>query len=67
MANILLRKTIASMLNLPIQQVDAILNAAEAFKSDEIDRDLAMKVFNKFSKKSPQEINRALQMINIEF
>lgn len=67
MANIFLKKTMASMLNMPSDQVDAILNAAEAFKSNEIDRNLAMKLFDKFSKKSPKEINRMLQKIDMEF
>lgn len=67
MANMFLKKTMASMLNMPSDQVEAILNAAEAFKSNEIDRNLAIRLFDKFSKKSPQEINRILQMIDKEF
>ena len=67
MANIFLKKTMASMLNMPTEQVDAILNAADAFKSNEIDRNLAIKIFDKMSKKSPKEINRILQMIDKEF
>ena len=43
MANIFLKKTMASMLNMPSDQVDAILNAAEAFKSNEIDRNRAIR------------------------
>lgn len=67
MANVFLKKTMASMLNMPSDQVEAILNAAEAFKSNEIDRNLAIKLFDKMSKKSPQEINKILQMIDREF
>ena len=67
MANMFLKKTMASMLNMPSEQVEAILNAAEAFKSNEIDRSLAIRLFDKFSKKSPQEINKILQMIDKEF
>ena len=44
----------ASMLNMPSDQVDAILNAAEAFSNNEIDRNLAIKLFDKFSKKTPK-------------
>lgn len=66
MANIFLKKTMASMLDMPMEQVDAILNAAEAFKSNEIDRNLAINLFNKMSKKSPQEINRILKTIDKE-
>ena len=46
MANIFLKKTMASMLNMPMEQVDAILNAAEAFKSNEIDRGAAIELFD---------------------
>lgn len=67
MANIFLKKTMASMLNMPSNQVDAILNAAEAFKSNEIDRGLAIKLFDKFSKKSPKEINEILSYIDKNF
>lgn len=66
MANIFLKKTMASMLNMPSDQVDAILSAADAFRSNEIDRNLAIKLFDKISKKKPQEINRILQMIDRE-
>ncbi len=64
MANIFLKKTMASMLNMPTEQVDAIINAAEAFKSNEINRELAIAVFNKLSSKSPKEINGILEMID---
>ena len=67
MANIFLKKTMASMLNMPSDQVEAILNAAEAFKSNEIDRGLAIKLFDKFSKKSPKEINEILSYIDKNF
>ena len=61
--NIFVKKTMASALNMPMEQVDAILNAAEAFKSNEIDRGLAIEVFNKMSKKSPKEINNVLKSV----
>jgi len=64
MANIFLKKTMASMLNMPSDQVDAILNAAEAFRSNEIDRNRAIRVFNKLSKKTPTEINSVLKMVD---
>jgi len=67
MANMFLKKTMASMLNMPSEQVEAILNAAEAFKSNEIDRNLAMKLFDKISKKSPKEINKILEAIDMQF
>ena len=64
MANIFLKKTMASMLDMSSEQVEAILNAAEAFKSNEIDRDRAMRIFNKVSKKTPKEINEILRCID---
>lgn len=64
MANFLLKKTIASALGMESSQVDAILKAAEAFKDNSIDRDLAVKVFDKVSKKSPSEINTLLEIID---
>lgn len=57
----------ASMLNMPSDQVDAILNAAEAFKNNEIDRNLAIKLFDKFSKKTPKEINQMLKFVDENF
>ena len=67
MANIFLKKTMASMLNMPSDQVDAILNAAEAFSNNEIYRNLAIKLFDKFSKKTPKEINQMLKFVDENF
>lgn len=57
----------ASMLNMPSDQVDAILNAAGAFSNNEIDRNLAIKLFDKFSKKTPKEINQMLKFVDENF
>ena len=67
MANMFLKKTMASMLNMPSEQVEAILNAAEAFSNNEIDRNLAIKLFDKFSKKTPKEINQMLKFVDENF
>ena len=64
MANFLLKKTIASALGMDSGQVDAILKASEAFKSNSINRDLAIRVFDKVSKKTPSEINELLNIID---
>ena len=45
-------------------QVDATLKASEAFKSNSINRDLAIRVFDKVSKKTPSEINELLNIID---
>ena len=57
----------ASMLNMPSDQVDALLNSAEAFSNNEIDRNLAIKLFDKFSKKTPKEINQMLKFVDENF
>lgn len=66
MASIFVKKAIASALSIPNEQVDAILSMAEAFKSNEIDRKLAERVFNKVAKKTPSEINAILKGIEDE-
>jgi hypothetical protein len=63
--NIFVKKTLASTLGMPIEQVDAILNAAEAFKSNDIDRKAAIEVFNKLSKKTPSQINDLLGKLKL--
>ena len=65
--NVFLKKTMASALGLPGEQVEAILNAAEAFSNNEIDRNLAIKLFDKFSKKTPKEINQMLKFVDENF
>ena len=61
--NIFVKKTMASTLGMPMEQVEAIINAAEAFRSNEIDRNTAIDVFNKLAKKSPKEINEILKTL----
>ena len=61
--NPFVKKTIVSMTGLDGSQVESIMKAANAFKSSEIDRKLAMEVFDKVSKKSPQEINEMLKKL----
>jgi hypothetical protein len=61
--NIFVKKTMASTLGMPMEQVEAIINAAEAFRSNEIDRNTAIDVFNKLAKKSPKEINELLKTL----
>ena len=63
--NIFVKKTMASTLGMPMEQVDAILNAAEAFRSNEIDRATAIEVFNKLSKKTPAQINESLGKLKL--
>ena len=67
MVNMFFKKAMASMFNMPSEQVESILNAAEAFKDSEIDKNLVVRLFNKFSKKSPSEINRILEAIDMQF
>jgi ornithine carbamoyltransferase len=64
MANVFLKKTLASMLNMSSEEIDSILNVAEAFKNNEIDRNRAIRIFNKVSKKTPKEINEILKCVD---
>jgi hypothetical protein len=63
--NLFVKKTIVSMTGLDGDQVEGIMKAANAFKSSEIDRKLAMEVFDKVSKKSPDEINNLLKQLKL--
>ena len=63
--NPFVKKTIVSMTGLDGDQVEGIMKAANAFKSSEIDRKLAMEVFDKVSKKSPDEINNLLKQLKL--
>jgi hypothetical protein len=63
--NPFVKKTIVSMTGLDGDQVESIMKAANAFKSSEIDRDLVMEVFDKVSKKSPEEINSLLKEVKL--
>ena len=65
--NVLVKKSLASMLDMSMEQIDAIINMAEVFKSREINRELAMKLFNKFVNKTPKEINEILEKVDKEF
>ena len=62
--NILVKKTIASALDMPMEQVESILQAAEAFKNNEIDRKKAIELFNKVSVMTPSQINTLLDKLN---
>jgi hypothetical protein len=62
--NILVKKTIASALDMPMEQVESILQAAEAFKSNEIDRKKTIELFNKVSVMTPSQINTLLDKLN---
>ena len=63
MMNPFLRKSIATALDIPTKEVDAIMNAAAAFRSNEIDREMAMRIFDKLTKKTPQELNEFLKYV----
>jgi hypothetical protein len=62
--NILVKKTMASALDMPMEQVESILQAAEAFKSNEIDRKKTIELFNKVSVMTPSQINTLLDKLN---
>jgi hypothetical protein len=61
--NPFLRKSIATALDMSTKEVDAIMNAASAFRSNEIDREMAMRIFDKLTKKTPSELNEFLKYV----
>ena len=67
MANIFFFFFMAKMVNMPGDHVYVILNGSAAFSNNEIDRNLAIKLFDKFSKKTPKEINQMLKFVDENF
>lgn len=64
MSNIFLKKTVASMLNVPSEQVDAAFKMAEKFNDEKIDKNTMASIIEKLSKKTPEEINTWLKYID---
>lgn len=64
MNNIFLKKAVASMLNVPKEQIDAAFEMAEKFNDEKIDKNAMASIINKLSKKSPEEINTWLKYID---
>lgn len=64
MNNIFLKKAVASMLNVPKEQIDAAFEMAEKFNGEKIDKNAMASIINKLSKKSPEEINTWLKYID---
>lgn len=64
MGNFLFKKAAMSMLGLTSDQFDAIMEMASSFQNNEINQETAFSVFEKLSKKTPQEINGLLEELN---
>lgn len=64
MNNIFLKKAVASMLNVPKEQIDAAFEMAEKFNDEKIDKNAMASIINKLSKKTPEEINSWLKFID---
>ena len=64
MANFLVKRTLASLLNLSDAQTDMALKIADSFKNNDINKSLALSVFEKIGKKTPSEINEILEKID---
>ena len=64
MANFLFKRTLASLLNLSDSQTDMALKIAHSFKNNDINKSLALSVFEKMGKKTPSEINEILEKID---
>ena len=64
MANFLVKRTLESLLNLSDSQTDMALKIADSFKNNDINKSLALSVFEKIGKKTPSEINEILEKID---
>ena len=64
MANFLVKRTLASLLNLSDSQTDMALKIADSFKNNDINKSLALSVFEKMGKKTTSEINEILEKID---
>ena len=64
MGNFLFKKAAMSMLGLTSDQWNAIMEMASSFQSNEINQETVFSVFEKLSKKTPQEINNLLEDLN---
>lgn len=64
MATFLVKRTLASLLNLSDSQTDMALKIADSFKNNDINKSLALSVFEKIGKKTPSEINEILEKID---
>lgn len=64
MGNFLFKKAAMSMLGLTSAQLDSIIEMASSFQNNEINQEIAFAVFEKLSKKTPQEINDLLEELN---
>ena len=52
------------MLGLTSAQLDSIIEMASSFQNNEINQETVFAVFEKLSKKTPQEINDLLEELN---
>lgn len=59
-----MKKTIASLLNIPKEQVDMAYAMAEKFNDDKIDKVTMASIIDKLSRKTPEEINSWLKYID---
>lgn len=64
MGNFFFKKAAMSMLGLTSEQLDSIMEMASSFQNNEINQETAFSVFEKLSKKTPQEINDLLEELN---
>lgn len=64
MNNIFLKRAVASMLNVPKEQIDAAFEMAEKFNDERIDKNTMASIIDKLSKKNPEEINIWLKYID---
>ena len=64
MGNALLKKMLGSMFDIDKRQIEMAMQLAQSFNNKDIDKEMAIQVFEKLSKKTPSEINSLLEELN---
>lgn len=64
MGNALITKMIGSMFDIDKRQIETAMQLAKSFNNKDIDKEMAIQVFEKLSKKTPKEINSLLEELN---
>ena len=64
MGNALIKKMIGSMFDIDKRQIEMAMQLAQSFNDKDIDKETAIQVFEKLSKKTSKEINSLLEELN---
>lgn len=64
MGNALIKKMIGSMFDIDKRQIEMAMQLGQSFNDKDIDKETAIQVFEKLSKKTSKEINSLLEELN---